>query len=100
MIIRRLIVYFLNCRGIHRLRYLYAIFIIKNIVRDSAFTECNVFEFVFFIDDCLAYIITFFINFINLRYSVIKRIIDNLNVEFDVIEIQSVRCENDLMLLS
>ena len=73
---------------------------IKNIVRNNALIEYNVFEFVFFINDCLTYIITFFINFVNFRYSVIKRVIDNLNIEFDVIEIQSIRCENNLMLLS
>ena len=53
----------------------------------------------FFIDNCLAYIITFFINFVNFKYFIIKRIIDNLDIEFDVVEIQSIRCENDLMLL-
>ena len=42
------------------------------------------------INDYLAYIITFLIDFIRLRYSVIKRIIDNLNVELDIIEIQSI----------
>ena len=73
---------------------------IKNLVRDNAFIEYNVFQSILFIDNCLAYIITFFIRFIRLRYLIIKRIIDNLNVEFDVIEIQSIRCENDLMLLS
>ena len=73
---------------------------IKNIVRDNAFIECNVFQFVFFIDNCLAYIITLFINFINFKYFVIKRVIDNFDVEFDVIEVQSIRCENNLMLLS
>ena len=30
----------------------------------------------------------------------IKKVIDNIDVEFGVIEIQSIRCENDLMLLS
>ena len=30
----------------------------------------------------------------------IKKIIDNLNIELDMIEVQSIRCENDLMLLS
>ena len=73
---------------------------IENIVRDNALIEYNVFQFIFFIDNCLAYIITFFINLVNLKYSIIKRIIDNFDVEFDIIEIQSVRCENDLMLLS
>ena len=73
---------------------------IKNIVRDNAFIECNVFQFVFFINDCIAYIITLFIDFIRLKYFMIKKIIDNLNIELDMIEVQSIRCENDLMLLS
>ena len=73
---------------------------IENIVRNNAFTECNVFQFILFIDDYLAYIITFFISFINFRYFVIKRVIDNFDVEFNVIEIQSIRCENNLILLS
>ena len=73
---------------------------IKNIVRDNAFIEYNVFQFVLFIDNCLAYISTLFISFINFRYPMIKRVIDNLDIEFGVIEVQSVRCENDLMLLS
>ena len=73
---------------------------IKNIVYNNAFTECNTFQFILIIDDCLAYIIILFINLINLKYSIIKRVIDNLNVEFDVIEVQSIRCEDDLMLLS
>ena len=30
----------------------------------------------------------------------IKRFIDNFDVEFDIIKIQPIRCENDLMLLS
>ena len=72
---------------------------IKNIVYNNAFTECNAFQFILFIDNCLAYIITLFINLINLKYFIIKRVIDNLDVEFDVIEIQSIRCENDLILL-
>ena len=73
---------------------------IKNILRNNAFIECNVFQFVLFINDCLAYIITFFIRFIRLRHSVIKKIIDNLDIEFDVIKIQSIRDKNNLMLLS
>ena len=73
---------------------------IKNIVRDNAFIKCNVFQFIFFIDDYLAYIITFFINLVNLRYFIIKRVIDNFDIEFDIIEIQSIRYENDLILLS
>ena len=30
----------------------------------------------------------------------IKKIIDNINVEFDIIEIQSIRYKNNLILLS
>ena len=60
---------------------------IKNIVRDNAFIEYNVFQFVLFIDNCLAYIITFFISLVNFKYFMIKRVIDNLDIEFDIIEI-------------
>ena len=73
---------------------------IKNVVRDNAFTEYNVFKFVLFIDNCLAYIITFFIYFVRLKHFIIKKIIDNLDIEFGVIEIQSIRDKDDLMLLS
>ena len=45
---------------------------IKNIVRDNAFTERNVSQFVFFIDNCFAYFIIFLIDFIRLEHSVIK----------------------------
>ena len=100
MITRKLIVYFLNCKRIYRLRYSQAIFIVKNIVCDNAFIEYNVSQFVFSNDNCLAYIIIFFIRFVRLKHLVIKKIIDNFNIEFDVIEIQSIRCENNLMLLS
>ena len=100
MITRKLIVYFLNCKRIYRFRYSQTILIIENIVRNNAFIKYNVFQFVFFNDNCLAYIIIFFIRFIRLRHFVIKKIIDNLNIEFGVIEIQSIRCENNLMLLS
>ena len=100
MITRKLIVYFLNCKRIYRFRYSQTIFIIKNIVCHNAFIEYNIFQFVFFNDDYFAYIITFFIRFIRLRHFIIKRIIDNLDIEFDVIEIQSIRCENNLILLS
>ena len=41
----------------------------------------------------------FFIRFIYLKHSVIKKIINNLNIEFDIIEIQSIRYENNLLLL-
>ena len=71
----------------------------KNIVRNDAFIECNVFQFIFFNNDYLAYIITFFICFVRLRHFIIKKVIDNFDIEFGVIEIQSIRCENNLMLL-
>ena len=45
---------------------------IKNIFRDSAFIERNVSQFVFFIDNCLAYFITFLIDFVRLEHFVIK----------------------------
>ena len=73
---------------------------IKNTVHNNALIKYNAFQFILFIDNYLAYIITLFINLINLKYFIIKRIIDNLNVEFDIIKIQSIRCENNLMLLS
>ena len=63
---------------------------IKNIVRDNAFIEYNVFQFVFFINDCFAYIIIFLIDFIRLKYFIIKRIFDNFDIELGVIEIQSI----------
>ena len=100
MITRKLIVYFLNCKRIYRFKYSQTILVIKNIVYNNVFIEYNVFQFVFFTDNCFAYIITFFIRFVRLKHSVIKKIIDNLNIEFDVIEVQSIRCENNLILLS
>ena len=73
---------------------------IKNPVRDNAFIKYNIFQFILIINNCLAYIITFFIRFIRLRHFIIKRIIDNFDIEFDIIEIQLIRYENNLMLLS
>ena len=63
---------------------------IKNIVRDNAFIKHNVFQFIFFIDDYLAYIITFLIDFVRLKYFIIKKIFDNFDIELDVIKIQSI----------
>ena len=63
---------------------------IKNIVRNNAFIKCNVFQFILFIYNYLAYIIIFLIDFVRLKYFVIKKIIDNLNIELDVIEIQLI----------
>ena len=59
-------------------------------VRNNAFIEYNVFQFVFFIDNYFAYIITFLIDFVCLRYFIIKKFFDNFDVEFDVIEVQSI----------
>ena len=73
---------------------------IKNIVYNNAFIEYNISQFVFFNNDYLAYIIIFFIRLIRLRHFMIKRVIDNLNIEFDIIEIQLIRYNNNLMLLS
>ena len=73
---------------------------IKNIVHNSAFIEYNVSQFILFNNDYLAYIITFFIRLVRLKHFIIKRIINNFDIEFDAIEIQSIRYENDLMLLS
>ena len=72
---------------------------IKNFVRDSAFIECDIFQFFFIINNCLMYFIVFVIDLVRFKHFIIKKIINNINVEFDVIEIQSIRCENDLMLL-
>ena len=72
---------------------------IKNFVYNNAFIGCNISQFFFVINNCFAYIITFFIVFIRLRYFVIKIIIDNFDIEFDVIKVQSIRYENNLMLL-
>ena len=90
MITRKLIVYFLNYKRIYRLKYSQTIFIIKNIVCDNAFIERNAFQFIFFINNYLAYIITFLIDFVRLKYFVIKWIIDKLDIELDVIKIQSI----------
>ena len=63
---------------------------IKIIVRNNAFIKCNTFQFVFFINNYLAYIITFLIDFVRLRYFIIKRVFDNFDVELDVIEVQLI----------
>ena len=73
---------------------------IKNFVYNSAFIKCDIFQLFFIINNCLAYFIAFVIDLIRFKHFMIKKIIDNINVEFDVIKIQSIRCENNLMLLS
>ena len=60
---------------------------IKNFVHDSAFIKYNIFQFLFIINNCLAYIIIFVIDFIYFKYFIIKKIIDNINFEFDIIKI-------------
>ena len=63
---------------------------IKNIVYNNAFIERNASQFVFFINNYLAYIIIFLIDLIRLKHFIIKKVIDNFNVELDVIKIQSI----------
>ena len=60
---------------------------IKNIVRDNAFIKCDISQFLFIINDYLVYFITFVINLIRFKYFIKKRIINNINLEFDIIEI-------------
>ena len=60
---------------------------IKNIVRDNAFIECDIFQFLFIINDCLAYFIAFVINLIYFEHFIKKRVINNINLELDIIEI-------------
>ena len=44
-------------------------------------------NFFIIINNCFAYIIAFVIDFVYFKHFIIKRIINNINVEFDVIEI-------------
>ena len=60
---------------------------IKNFIRNNAFIEYNISQFLFIINNCLAYIITFCIDFMRFKYSIIKKVIDNLNIKFDIIEV-------------
>ena len=73
---------------------------IKNSVRDNAFIEYDTSQLLLIINDYLAYFIALVINLIRFKHFMIKRVINNINVELDIIEIQSIRCENNLMLLS
>ena len=73
---------------------------IKSFVYNSAFIECDISQFLFIINNYLAYFIIIIIDFIRFRHFMIKKVINNINVEFDVIEIQSIRYKNNLMLLS
>ena len=58
------------------------------------------FNFFIIINDCFAYFIAIVIDLIRFKHFMIKKVIDNINVELDVIEIQSIRCKNNLILLS
>ena len=60
---------------------------IKNFIHNNALIECDIFQFFFIINDYFAYIIAFVINFIYFRYFMIKKVIDNIDLEFDVIEV-------------
>ena len=59
----------------------------KNFVYNNAFIECDISQFLFIINNYLTYIIAFVIDFIRFKHFIIKKIIDNINVELDVIEI-------------
>ena len=72
---------------------------IKSFVYNSVFIKYNISQLLFIINDCLAYFIIIVIDLIRFRHFIIIKIINNINIEFDIIEIQSIRCENDLMLL-
>ena len=71
----------------------------KNFIRNNVFIKCNISQLLFVINNYLAYIVIFFIDFVRLKHFVIKKIIDNFDIELDVIEIQSIRYENNLILL-
>ena len=73
---------------------------IKNFIRDNALIEYNIFQLLFIINNYLAYFIILVIDLIRFKHFIIKKVIDNINVEFDIIEIQSIRYKNNLMLLS
>ena len=60
---------------------------IKNFVYNNTFIEYNISQFLFIINNYLAYIIIFVIDFIYFKYFIIKKVIDNINFELDVIEV-------------
>ena len=60
---------------------------IKNFVRDNALIECDIFQLFFIINNYLAYFIAFVIDLIRFKHFMIKKVIDNIDVEFDIIEI-------------
>ena len=60
---------------------------IKNFVYNSALIKYDISQFLFIINDYLAYIIAFVIHFIYFKYFIIKKIINNIDLELDVIEI-------------
>ena len=73
---------------------------IKNFVYNNALIKYNISQLLFIINNYLAYFITFVIDLIRFRHFIIKRIINNINVELDIIKIQSIRYKNNLILLS
>ena len=73
---------------------------IKNFVRNNAFIKRDTSQLLFIINNYLAYFITLIIDLIRFKHFIIKKIINNINVELDIIEIQSIRYENNLILLS
>ena len=73
---------------------------IKSFVYNNAFIKCDISQFFLIINNYLAYFIIIVIDLICFKYFIIKKIINNINVELDVIEIQLIRCEDNLMLLS
>ena len=60
---------------------------IKNIVRNNAFIKYNISQLFIIINNCFAYFITFIIDFIRFEHFIIKKIINNINFELDIIEI-------------
>ena len=60
---------------------------IKNFVYNNSFIKCDIFQFLFIINNYFAYIIIFIIDFVYFKYFMIKKIINNINLEFDIIEI-------------
>ena len=60
---------------------------LKNFIRDNAFIEYDIFKFFFIINDYVAYFVIFVFEFIYFEHFIIKKIMNNINVEFDVIKV-------------
>ena len=60
---------------------------IKNIVHDNAFIKCDISQFLLIINNCLAYFIIFVINLIYFEHFIKERVIDNINLELNIIEV-------------